>query len=149
MKRSYTPTEADRLTGAKIRDLRNRRGETLKQAVENSGFGRDSSTLAATERGERRLTEIEATKLAAHYGTTADKIFVTPKRPALLPAVQTEAEFLGNAEPPAALFAVPEPKTPFMKNTLTIDVDNPMTPDDYRRNVWYPYLEALHARKTA
>jgi transcriptional regulator with XRE-family HTH domain len=150
MKRNYEPTEADRLTGANMRDLRKRRGETLAETTDRSGFGRDRSTLAATERGERRLTEIEATKLAAHFGTTADKIIVTPKRPALLPVARTEQEYLGNTTPdlPAALFAVPGPDrtdvAAFDANFITIDRDAPLTPEQYRAQVWIPYLEARY-----
>jgi transcriptional regulator with XRE-family HTH domain len=159
MKRNYVPTEADRQTGANLRELRKRRGETLAETTEQSGFGRDRSTLAATERGERRLTEIEATKLAAHFGTTVDRIFVTPKRPALLPAwaPATEQDWLGNTAPtfaeiqtttPTALFplkpAVPEllgASAVEIGRTITIDLDSPLTPDAYRAQVWIPYLE--------
>jgi transcriptional regulator with XRE-family HTH domain len=160
MKRTYTPTEADALTGRQIRALRNRRGETLKQTVEASGFGKDASTLAATERGERLLTDLEATKLAAHFDTTVDKI----RRPKYLGeygAVATEQEWLGNREvTPIAtttpLFAVPDPVKQISDvpvagfgRTLVIDLDNPPTPDEYRAQVWIPYLEARYTAETA
>ena len=161
MKRNYVPTIADVLTGENIRERRNRRGETLKQTAVH--FGKDASTLAATERGERRLTEIEATKLAAHFGTTVDKILVTPKRPAVVPAwtPATEQDWLGNppvppVENPAitALFAVPDlhgAAAVEIGRTITIDLDAPLTPEQYRAQVWIPYLENRYAaeQKTA
>ncbi|QDK01942.1 hypothetical protein SEA_VIBAKI_62 [Arthrobacter phage Vibaki] len=178
----YTPTAADALTGQNVRALRQRAGETLKQTVERSGFGKDASTLAATERGERLLTDLEATKLAAHFGTTADML----RRFGTF-APTTEQEWLGNtatAEVKAAigdawpiptapaLFAVPdqpaEPEpTPeqlqqlaadvYAAETLApvdpryflIDLDHPMHPDEYRAQVWIPYLENRYAAETA
>ena len=165
-KTPYEPTPVDAATGANLRALRQRRGETLKQTVEASGFGKDASTLAATERGERLLTDLEATKLAAHFNTTADQIraYPMPTRPA--PAL-TEQAWLGNDKPAApALFAVPEPAdlspgwqkladevfgTPAAKKprTITIDLDNPPTPECYRADVWIPYLEARYTQDTA
>jgi transcriptional regulator with XRE-family HTH domain len=182
----YTPTEADALTGQKIRALRQRAGETLRQTAERSGFGKDASTLAATERGERLLNDVEATKLAAHFGIAADRLRVTPKRPALLPsygmpAPMTEQEFLGN-DKPATLFAVPD-TTDYTRDelaalaikslepveraalgavihdglgapivstgrTITIHRDRPLTPEQYRAEVWIPYLEARYATET-
>jgi len=163
-KTPYTPTPLDAATGANIRALRQRRGETLKQTVEASGFGKDASTLAATERGERLLTDLEATKLAAHFNTTADQIraYPMPARPA--PAV-TEQAWLGNDKPAApALFAVPdaEPNDAGLQRLAAdvfaieslqpvdpayelIDLKNPLTPEQYRAQVWIPYLEARYA----
>lgn len=204
-KTPYEPTVTDTLTGMNLRALRQRAGETLKQTVERSGFGKDASTLAATERGERLLTDLEATKLAAHFNTTADTIRAKPapdsdfdanmapyaKRPALLPnpnwpmpsqsspeqigrrdwTPATEQDWLGN--PPApALFAVPDEIQPdtdvaglrrladdvFAAEGLKpfnparyelIDLDNPLTPEQYRATVWYPYLEARYTAETA
>lgn len=134
-KRTYTPTIADYETGKNLRELRKRRGETLKQTVEASGFGRDMSTLAATERGERRLTELEATKLAAHFNTTVEKIRVTaPAEPV------SEQAWLGNEPAKPALFAVPDQVTAELAA-----VQPPLTPDEYREQVWIPYLEQRYA----
>ena len=173
-KTPYEPTPVDAATGANIRALRQRRGETLKQTVEASGFGKDASTLAATERGERLLTDLEATKLAAHFNTTADQIraYPMPARPA--PAL-TEQAWLGNDKPAApALFAVPDTDRPELQlrraadefeeatkqrhpatlpgtnpNLLMIDLREPLTPDQYRAQVWIPYLEARYTQDTA
>lgn len=140
-KRNYQPTEQDRVTGRRVRELRNRRGETLKQTVEAAGFGKDASTLAAVERGERRLTEIEATRLAAHFGTTADQLlnYAEPV---------TEQEWLGNDKP--ALFAVPDAAQSGDvigpdPRTMLIDLDHPLSPSEYREQVWIPYLENRYA----
>jgi transcriptional regulator with XRE-family HTH domain len=114
-KRSYTPTETDRLTGERLRELRKRRGETLAETTERSGFGRDRSTLAATERGERQLTEIEAARLAAHFGVAVSQIITHPKRPALLPVARggwtpaTEQDWLGNTKAAGGVLPVFDP----------------------------------------
>ncbi len=162
-KTTYAPTAADALTGSNLRALRQRRGETLKQTVENSGLGKDASTLAATERGERLLTDLEATKLAAHFGTTAEMLrrfgawTADPlaTRPVPMPAY-------------SGLFPVPDP-TPTPPTTeglqrladdvfgpagkdpdmMLIDLRDPLTPDQYREQVWIPYLEARFAAETA
>ena len=163
-KRNYVPTDADRVTGENLRALRKRRGETLKETVERSSFGKDASTLAATERGERQLTELEATKLAAHFGTTPDKIFAeTPEQHAERNAWQwrgepaTEQQWLGNTPglettgtTAPTLFAVPDAArsgdvvgpTP---RTMLIDLDAPLSLADYREQVWIPYLEHRYA----
>jgi transcriptional regulator with XRE-family HTH domain len=181
MKRSYTPTDTDALTGHNLRALRQRRGETLKQTVENSGFVKDASTLAATERGERLLTDLEATKLAAHFNTTADTIRAIPAPEILSRRIDwtpaTEQDWLGNGNTPemqaadeawrrtdtTPLFAVPEqtPVSPLHKlagvgfggadlnaGVITIDRSNPMHPDEYRAQVWIPYLEARYTTDT-
>lgn len=184
-KTPYTPTPVDAATGANVRALRQRRGETLRQTVEQSGFGKDASTLAATERGERLLTDLEATKLAAHFNTTADQIraYPMPARSATEDVklivggswpIQTEQAWLGNDKPAAPpLFAVPdatdrpelqlrraadnfeaamkaEGRKPFdAERYELIDLDHPMTPDEYRAQVWVPYLEARYAAETA
>ena len=69
---------------------------------------------------------------------------------------ETEQEFLGNAKP--ALFAVPSTAQQQIiteleaasGHTVTIDLENPMHPDQYRAEIWVPYLEARYAAdKTA
>lgn len=170
-KTPYTPTATDALTGQNLRALRQRRGETLKQAVDRSGFGKDASTLAATERGERLLTDLEATKLAAHYNTTADTIRAKAWPPVVEWTPATEQDWLGNTPAPS-LFAVPdspeqeltraaEDHASAMTNThpitlpgtnpnlLMIDLREPLTPEQYRAQVWYPYLEARYTAETA
>lgn len=169
-KTPYTPTVADNLTGQNLRALRQRRGETLKQTVEASGFGKDASTLAATERGERLLTELEATKLAAHFNTTPDTIRARPAHDdvkaiigANWPMPATEQAWLGNTPTQATttpLFAVPDPYTEMVKTADTlfekrpltdfflIDLKEPLTPDQYREQIWFPYLEARYNTDT-
>jgi transcriptional regulator with XRE-family HTH domain len=164
MKRSYTPTDTDALTGQNLRALRRRRGETLKETVERAGFGKDASTLAATERGERLLTDLEATKLAAHFNTTADTIRARPAEILTRPiewTPATEQDWLGNtaptfaemqATPPTPLFAVPDDDLlhdPVKLNVFEIDLDAPLTPEQYRAEVWIPYLEARYTAETA
>jgi transcriptional regulator with XRE-family HTH domain len=149
-KQTYVPTEADRLTGENVRKLRRLAGETLVETIERSGVKIKQSSLSRIELGQRQLSMPEATKLAAHWNTTADKLFVTPKRPALLPVVRTEQEYLGNTP---ALFAVPDEDpadiSVFESSFVKIDRGAPMTPDQYREKVWIPYLETLHVKKTA
>ena len=161
MKRTYVPTEADRATGDRLRTLRNRRGETLKQTAEF--FGKDASTLAATERGERQLTEIEAAKLASHFGVAVSQVIVDPALPAPaapnVPGIIPEQVWLGNEdEAKPALFAVPD-QADFERRVAVAEDDlvvirrsDPMTPEQYRLEVWLPYLEARYAadqQKTA
>lgn len=150
-KYSYTPTEADRLTGLNVRKLRRLHGETLLETIDRSGVGIKQSSLSRIELGQRPLSLPEATKLAAHWNTTADRIFMKPK-----PApVETEQQFLGNEKP--ALFAVPEDATPsFFRakpvptgSQLVIDRNAPMTPEQYRAEVWIPYLENRYAKEAS
>lgn len=174
----YEPTVTDALTGQNIRALRQRRGETLRQTVERSGFGKDASTLAATERGERLLTDVEATKLAAHFDTTVDTIRAKPSdpQPPFVIEPATEQDWLGNTPKPdaPALFAVPDaphaeptpeglqrladdvfkpadtiPLPGARPDLFLIDLREPLTPDQYREQVWYPYLEARYTADTA
>jgi transcriptional regulator with XRE-family HTH domain len=151
----YTPTEADRLTGLNVRKHRRLAGETAQETIERSGIGVKQSSFSRIELGQRALSLPEATKLAAHWNTTADKIFVKASvlRPALEPKpirVQTEQQFLGNDKP--ALFAVPEQvfedaAVVSRGNTITIDLDNPMPAEQYRQTVWLPYLEARYSNE--
>ena len=157
-KTSYTPTEADRLTGLNVRKHRRLAGETAAETLERSGLNLGQSSFSRIELGQRALTLPEATKLAAHWNTTTDAIFVkAPPRDLTLresigilstlgaTKVETEQQFLGNDKP--ALFAVPEHVTtarPDYPRTITIDRDSPMHPDQYRAQVWVPYLEARY-----
>lgn len=143
-KYTYTPTETDRLTGEQVRKLRRAAGETLIETIERSGVGIGQSSLSRVELGQRQLTVPEATKLAAHWNTTADRIFTRPK-----PAV-TEQAWLGNEEEDLFSAAQIIPIRP--ARNVIIDRDNPMTPEQYRAEVWVPYLEARYAadqQKTA
>ncbi|QPK40199.1 hypothetical protein SEA_JINKIES_68 [Arthrobacter phage Jinkies] len=162
-KQTYIPTEADRLTGQNVRRLRRLAGETLQQTIDRSGINLRQSSLSRVELGQRQLTTPEATKLAAHFNTTVDKIIVKhdPIEAAInaptlnttvSPAVPTEQEWLGNDKP--GLFAVPEPKakslaeqfdTRPITDFVVIDRDAPLTPDEYRDQVWIPYLEQRYA----
>ena len=156
-KKTYTPTEADRLTGENVRQLRRRAGETLAETLERSGLDLGQSSLSRVELGQRALSTPEATKLAAHWNTTVDRIFVKPLpvgRPKALPPVETEQQFLGNEKP--ALFSVPQQQADELDrafgavkrsplDSITIYRDNPMTPEQYRAEVWVPYLEARYA----
>ena len=130
----YTPTPTDRATGARIRQLRKLAGETQAQTIERSGVSFGYATLSRIEAGDRHISIPDATKLAAHFNTTVDKIIMT--------APVTEQVWLGNEDPKPALFAVPEPQPdPWHRNSILIDRDAPMTPDEYREQVWIPYLE--------
>jgi len=162
-KTSYTPTEADRLTGENVRQLRRRAGETLAETLERSGLDLGQSSLSRIELGQRPLSTPEATKLAAHWNTTVDRIFIeTPEQHAErnawkwrgTPEVETEQQFLGNEKP--ALFSVPQQQADELDrafgavkrsplDSITIYRDNPMTPEQYRAEVWVPYLEARYA----
>lgn len=142
MKKPYTPTDTDRLTGLNVRNLRRLAGETLTQTIERSGIDVGHSTLSKIELGQRQLTLPEATKLAAHFNTTPDRIISAP--------VPTEQEWLGNSKP--ALFTVPDRAEKIETelaaasgNWITINLDNPMTPAEYRDQVWIPYLEHRYA----
>lgn len=172
MKQTYVPTEADRLTGQKLRELRRLHGETMQQAIDASGVKMKQSTYSRVELGQRALSLPDATKLAAHFDTTVDKIFgmtVEQYKESQAwkwrglpqpPAVETEQQFLGNEKP--ALFAVPDqqqqqaaeldrafPKVA-PKRSRVIDLDAPLSPADYHAQVWVPYLEARYAAdKTA
>jgi transcriptional regulator with XRE-family HTH domain len=158
MKQTYVPTETDRLTGLNVRQLRKRAGETLVETIERSGVGIKQSSLSRVELGQRQLSIPEATKLAAHWDTTVGKIIIEPNRPAQVPAwtPATEQDWLGN-DPKPALFAVPE-TSPLHKlagvgfggvdlnaNVVTIDRNAPMTPEQYRAEIWIPYLENRYA----
>jgi len=138
-KQSYTPTESDRLTGARVRQLRKLAGETLQQTIDRSGINIGQASLSRVELGQRHLSNPEATKLAAHFNTTVEKIRVTAPAP-----VETEQAWLGNERPKLA--AVPEvPKQGTFGKSLVIDLDAPLTVDEYREQVWIPYLENRYA----
>ena len=138
-KASYTPTPADRATGARVRQLRKLAGETQTQTVERSGVSFGFGTLCRIENGARHLSIPDATKLAAHFNTTVEKILIRPE-PAT--PVVTEQAWLGNAKDDApALFAVPDRPADNVKAEYVIDMSNPLTPDEYREQVWIPYLE--------
>jgi transcriptional regulator with XRE-family HTH domain len=144
-KQTYVPTEADRLTGQNVRNLRRLAGETLIETLERSGLQLGQSSLSRIELGERPLSLPEATKLAAHWNTIPEKIIA---RPAPAPVtVSTEQEWLGNA--PTELFAVPDhiaAETAYVNSrTLTVNLDNPLSLDEYREQVWIPYLEARYS----
>jgi transcriptional regulator with XRE-family HTH domain len=155
-KQTYVPTEADRATGANVRKLRRLAGETLQQTLDRSGAGISQSSLSNVELGKRQLTLPEATKLAAHFNTTTAHIIVTqaevdatfaPTLNTVSPTVATEQEWLGNQ--PTELFAVPDhiaAETDYVNSrTLTVNLDNPLTLDEYREQVWIPYLEARYS----
>jgi transcriptional regulator with XRE-family HTH domain len=163
-KQTYVPTEADRLTGANVRALRRLAGETLQQTIDRSGVGISQSSLSNVELGKRQLSMPEATKLAAHFHTTTAHIVVrqaevdatfAPTLNTVSPAVATEQEWLGNDKPTPPLFAVPDVNVDDLaralghtlppKKTITIDRDNPLTLDEYREQVWIPYLEARYS----
>ena len=152
----HIPTPTDIATGARVRQLRKLAGETQAQTVERSGVGFGYASLSRVEEGKRILTVPEATKLAAHFNTTVDKVFVlTPEqhkeenawkwRGAPVPTV-TEQAWLGNDKPaePLPLFPL-RPVVPDPADTVAaeyvIDLTNPLTPDEYREQVWIPYLE--------
>ena len=151
-KQTYVPTEADRLTGENVRKLRRLTGETLVEVIEGSGVGIGQSSLSRIELGQRALTMPEATKLAAYWNTTPAALYRTPPLLAkgdsrtigASSTVQTEQQFLGNDTTPPALFAVPDllgASAVEIGRTITIDLDAPLTPDNYRAQVWIPYLE--------
>jgi len=163
-KTSYTPTETDRATGVRVRQLRKLAGETLLQTVNRSGVAFGQATLCRVELGERQLTIPEATKLAAHFNTTVDRIIVTAPQSAAADVkaiigdawpIKTEQAWLGNPEP-APLFAVPRNASEELErafpitlpgtnpNLLMIDLTSPLTPEQYREQVWVPYLEARY-----
>lgn len=146
-KLTYAPTETDRLTGDNVRMLRRLAGETLVETIDRSGIDLRQSSLSRIELGQRRLSLPEATKLAAHFNTTVDKVIVTPKRPALQPVVRTEQQFLGNHEVEDLFADAPIIPSKPARNVV-IDRDNPLTPDQYRADVWIPYLEARFATAT-
>jgi transcriptional regulator with XRE-family HTH domain len=168
---AYTPTEADKLTGARLRQLRKRRGETIVQMIQNSGVGLKQSSISRVELGERPLTEIEAAKLAAHFNVAVSQLIQEPRLSAIDDVkaiigsawpIETEQAWLGNEDPKPALFAVPGPdKADVAKSgdvvgptpdTMLIDLREPLTPEQYRDQVWVPYLEARYAadqQKTA
>jgi transcriptional regulator with XRE-family HTH domain len=140
-KQTYIPTEADRLTGENLRRLRRLAGETLQQTIDRSGINLRQSSLSRVELGQRQLTVPEATKLAAHFNTTPDRIIAKAPEPV------TEQEWLGNTEP-KPLFAVPDRAEHIAAELaaasgswVTINRDQPLTPDEYREQVWIPYLE--------
>lgn len=153
-RKPYEPTHADRVTGLRVAKLRRTMGETLKQTVEGAGLDLDPSTLSRVENGKRRLTDPEAAKLAAHFETSVAEVVVRdPDAPALLAALPAskpeDAPTLGVVVDSAPRLPLPAPG---VTSTLTIDLDNPMHPDDYRLTVWLPYLEARYnedERKTA
>jgi transcriptional regulator with XRE-family HTH domain len=147
-KQTYVPTEADRLTGANVRKLRRLHSETLIETLERSGLQLGQSSLSRIELGERPLSLPEATKLAAHFGTTAERIICkTWPASAGVDTPPTEQEWLGNQ--PTELFAVPDhiaAETDYVNSrTLTVNLDNPLTLDEYREQVWIPYLEARYS----
>lgn len=150
-----TPTETDRLTGQVVRATRKLAGETLAETIKNAGLLISPQSLSRIELGEKQLTLPLATKLAAHWNTTADALIVTDAEAAMLSAPMpnlspepiAEQEWLGNEKP--ALFAVPAPapdhiadETAYVRSrTLEINLDAPLSLADYREQVWIPYLE--------
>jgi transcriptional regulator with XRE-family HTH domain len=149
-KTSYAPTEADKLTGANVRRLRKAAGETLAQTIDRAGLGFSGQSMSRIELGERHLTTPEATKLAAHFNTTADRIIAPQPFGGLTLTVTqpTEQEWLGNE--PTALFPVPEKPLvsvdrKIIDDAFVIDLANPLTPDEYRDQVWIPYLEQRYS----
>lgn len=167
---TFTPTYADELTGRKLRDIRKTRGDRLRDVIDGSGLRLDPSTLSRVENGKRRLTDAEAAKIAAYFGTSVDRFLVRDAdkvAPALLPAPLPTVDNMPRVTAPPfvpdALTARPGAisgssivPVPFVQplaptelarkatSTLTIDLDNPMHPDDYRLTVWLPYLEARY-----
>jgi transcriptional regulator with XRE-family HTH domain len=156
-KQTYVPTEADRLTGQNVRNLRRLHSETLIETLERSGLQLGQSSLSRIELGERPLSLPEATKLAAHWNTIPAKIIVKPAED----TPPTEQEWLGNK--PTQLFPMVElteaeknavsaytvstisPALRSPERALTIDLDAPLTPEQYRDQVWVPYLEARYS----
>jgi transcriptional regulator with XRE-family HTH domain len=144
-KSTYTPTETDRATGENVRRFRKQASETLAETVERARLDMSIQTLSRIERGERYLPAYHATKLAAHFNTTPDRIIHTP--------ATTEQEWLGNPEPEKpALFAVTDRAAQIETelaaasgNWITINQDAPLTPEQYREQVWIPYLEARYS----
>lgn len=171
---SFTPTYADELTGRKIREIRKTRGDKLRDVTEGADLGLDPSTLCRVENGKRRLTDREAAKIAAYFGTSISRFLVRDAEdaaPALIPTPLPTVDNMPRVTAPAFVpdsltgrpgaisgseirpvpFA-PADLAPKSSSTLTIDLDNPMHPDDYRLTVWLPYLEARYnedERKTA
>jgi transcriptional regulator with XRE-family HTH domain len=142
-KQTYVPTEADRLTGQNVRRLRRMAGETLQETIDRSGVGLRQSSLSRTELGQRQLTVPEATKLAAHFNTTVDRIICETWPASAAPAEpETEQEWLGNKP---TLTPVPDhiaDETAYVRSrTLEINLDAPLSLADYREQVWIPYLE--------
>jgi transcriptional regulator with XRE-family HTH domain len=164
-KSTYTPTETDRATGENVRRFRKQAGETLAETVERARLDMSIQTLSRIERGERYLPAYHATKLAAHFNTTPDRIIIKPvmdvhpsgripyKTGEYPTAVSTEQEWLGNPEPEKpALFAVTDRAAQIETelaaasgNWITINQDAPLTPEQYREQVWIPYLEARYS----
>jgi transcriptional regulator with XRE-family HTH domain len=160
-KQTYVPTEADRLTGQNVRNLRRLHSETLIETLERSGLQLGQSSLSRIELGERPLSLPEATKLAAHWNTIPAKIIVKPAET----TPPTEQEWLGNVSSARgmSLAAVPDlvaaPAKPLYTEAelaeiersicpptqLVIDLQNPLTLDEYREQVWIPYLEARYS----
>lgn len=136
-KQTYVPTETDRLTGANVRNLRRLHSETLTETVERAGLGISQATLSRIELGQRALSLRDATKLAAHWDTIPAKIIAQP-----VVAPPTEQEWLGNDK--TGLFAVPDVKLG-PGNVIVIDRDAPLSPAEYRDQVWIPYLESRYA----
>jgi transcriptional regulator with XRE-family HTH domain len=161
----HTPTEADKATGLVVRATRKLAGETLAETVERARLGISPQSLSRIELGEKKLTLPLATKLAAHFNTTTDQLIVTDAETAALNAPLThtappltEQEWLGNTAPtfaeiqatePTPLFPIPAAvadhittETQYVNTrTLPINLDNPLTPAEYREQVWIPYLE--------
>jgi transcriptional regulator with XRE-family HTH domain len=142
-KQTYVPTEADRLTGQNVRNLRRLHSETLIETLERSGLQLGQSSLSRIELGERPLSLPEATKLAAHWNTIPAMIIVKQAED----TPPTEQEWLGNAVTPlyteAELAEIERSICP--PTQLVIDLQNPLTLDEYREQVWIPYLEARYS----
>ena len=132
MKTPYEVTDADKQTGKNLRRLRRHHGESMAETIQRSGLKMSLTCMSNTELGRRALTLPEATKLAAHFNTTVERLMHQPA-----PAAVSEQAWLGN-EP--ALFAVPDPADTVAAEYV-IDLTNPLTPDEYREQVWIPYLE--------
>lgn len=156
MKTLYEVTEADRQTGRNLRKLRRRHGESMAETIAAAGLKMSLTTMSKTETGYRALTLPEATKLAAHFSTTVDRLMHQPEpafaeQPEQFEPVRSEQAWLGNEPSHPPLFMVepsPEPDPvdySVPDNGILIDRDQPMHPDEYRLTVWLPYLEARYS----
>ena len=149
MTRRYTPTETDHLTGANLKRLRRDHQLRAEDFVLEANLGFSASKYGYIERGEARLDQVSAAKIAAFYGITVDQVIVKPAErrfiatPGTTPAVDL-SRFADLGFPKLvkneADTAAPKPARP-----LVIDLDAPMHPEKYRAEVWMPYLEARYA----
>lgn len=66
------------LVGARLRDLRRRRGWSLEQVEADSGKVIKRAILGAYERGERNIGLNQLGRLAAHYGVPVHELLPDP-----------------------------------------------------------------------